>query len=179
MTAAHRHEPCEHVALPERDVLPSAPHVLVVEDHPAIQDLLRWTLELAGYRTTVCAGEQAAFTQVERAMQAGDCPAVLLLDLSFPDTNATDFLRLLRIRWYNACGTFPQIIVLTTSKKVQEDLAPLERVMLKPFHIQDLLTLIQQVIPCASPSANGSSGLQRDQNEQENPESLRMLSGEK
>jgi CheY-like chemotaxis protein len=168
MTAAYRHEPCEHVALPGGDVPLSAPHVLVVEDHPAIQDLLRWTLELAGYRTTVCAGEQAALTRVEQAMQAGDCPAVLLLDLSFPDTNATDFLRLLRLRWSNACVMLPQIIVLTTSKEVQAELAPPERVMLKPFHIQDLLTLIQQVIPCSSPSA--------DQNEQENPESLRMLS---
>jgi len=170
MTAAHRHGPYGHTALSGRDVPPSASHVLVVEDHPAIQDLLRWTLELAGYRTIVCAGEQAALTWIEQAMQAGDCPAVLLLDLSFPDTHATDFLRLLRLRWHNAWGTLPQIIVLTTSKKVQEDLAPLERVMLKPFHIQDLLTLIQQVILCSLLSA--------DHHEQENPESLYMLSAD-
>jgi len=167
MTTAQRHELYEHVALARRDVLSSALHVLVIDDHPAIQDLLRRTLELAGYRTTVCADEQTAFTQVERAMQAGDCPRVLLLDLSFPDTNATDFLRLLHLRWYNACGSFPQIIVLTTSEKVQEELAPLERVLLKPFHVHDLLTLIQQAIQCLSPSVN--------HNVQENPVGLPML----
>jgi len=149
---AHRRVPYEHVALRRRDALPSAPHILIAEDHPAIQDLLRWALGFAGYRTTACAGGQAAFTQIDQATQTGDCPALILLDLSIPDTNALDFLHCLRMRWYNACGTPPQIIVLTTSKKVQEDLSPLERVIRKPFHLRDLLALIQQAIPYSSPS---------------------------
>lgn len=158
MMVAHRHEPCEYVTSPGIDVLPSASHILVAEDHPDIQELLRWTLKLAGYHTMVCAGGQAAFTWVDGAMQSSNCPALILIDLSFPDTNATDFLHHLRARCYTSCGVLPQIIVLTTSKKVQEDLAPLEHVVLKPFHIQDLLTLIQQVIPGASPSGTAHPG---------------------
>jgi DNA-binding response OmpR family regulator len=51
----------------------------------------------------------------------------------------------------------PHIIVLTTSKQVQKDLAAQERVVLKPFHIHELLALIQQVIP-GSPHAELRNG---------------------
>jgi len=139
------------MALPRADVAPAAPHVLIAEDQPAIQELLCWALELAGYRTTACAGRQAALTWIDRAMPSGDCPALILLDLSIPCTNdAADFLRHLRARWQDARGMLPQIIVLTTSKRVQEDLMPMERVVLKPFHVRDLIALIQRVIPFAS-----------------------------
>ena len=70
--------------------------------------------------------------------------------LSLPDIHAADFLSHLRTRWHDACGEHPQIIVLTTSTQVQKDLAAQERVVLKPFHIQELLTLIQQMMPEAA-----------------------------
>ena len=80
-------------------------------------------------------------------MAPGDDPVVLLLDLSLLGvTDATDFLHLLRARWRDTGGV-PPVIVLTTSKQVQQDLAAQERVVLKPFHIHELLALIQQVIP--------------------------------
>ncbi len=146
------------MVLPRADATPAAPHVLIAEDQPAIQELLCWALGLAGYRTTVCAGRQAALTWIDRGMPSGDCPVLILLDLSIPCTNdAVDFLHHLRARWLDASGVLPQIIVLTTSKKVQEDLAPMERVVLKPFHIRDLLVLIQRVIPLASGSEDCSS----------------------
>lgn len=73
------------------------------------------------------------------------------LDLSIPCTNdAVAFLYHLRARWYHASGVLPQNIVLTTNKKVQEELAPMERVVLKPFPIRNLIVLIQRVIPFAS-----------------------------
>ena len=69
-------------------------------------------------------------------MPSEDHPALILLDLSIPSTTDTaDFLRQLRARWFDACGELPQIIVLTTSKQVQEDLVPEEHVVLKPFHV--------------------------------------------
>jgi two-component system chemotaxis response regulator CheY len=133
------------------DAAPTAPHILIAEDQPAIQELLCWVFQLAGYRTTVCAGRQAALTWRDRAMPSEGHPALILLDLSIPYTNdAADFLRHLRARWLDACDVLPQIIVLTTSKQVQEDLAPREWVVLKPFHVRDLIALIQRVIPFAS-----------------------------
>jgi DNA-binding response OmpR family regulator len=147
MTTVERNELDKHRALPKINTLPAAPPILIAEEQAAIQELLSTALALAGYRTTSCTGRQAALTWIDQLTPPGDCPALLLLDLSLPDTHAAHFLSHLRTRWHNACGVLPQIIVLTTSKQVQQDLAAQERVVLKPFHIHELLALIQQVIP--------------------------------
>ena len=144
-------------ALPRADTVPVAPHILIAEDQPVIQELLRWTLRLAGYRATVCGGRHAALTWKDKTMPSGDFPVVLLLDLSLLGTNeAADFLHHLRARWRDVGRMLPQIIVLTTSKQVQAELGRRERVLQKPFHIRDLIALIQQVIPVASRSDDGS-----------------------
>lgn len=140
------------------DAAPVAPHILIAEDQPAIQDLLCWTLQLAGYRPTVCAGRYAALTWRDQALPSGDIPVVLLLDLGLLCTNeGADFLRRVRARWQDADGVLPQIIVLTTSKQVQAELGMRECVLQKPFHVRDLISLIQQVILVASRSEDGSS----------------------
>lgn len=138
-------------ALPQADTAPVAPHILIAEDQPAIQELLRWTLQLAGYRTTVCGGRNAALTWKNQAMPSGDFPIVLLLDLSLLGASeAADFLRHLRTRWQDAGGVLPQIIVLTTNKQVLAEVGMQERVLQKPFHIRELLVLVEQVILVAS-----------------------------
>ena len=143
--------------LPQADIVPVTPHILIAEDQPMIQDLLRRTLQLAGYRATVCGGRHAALTWRGQALPSGDSPLVLLLDLSLLCmAEAVDFLRHLRADWRDVGGMLPQIIVLTTSTQVQAELGLKERVLQKPFHIRELLALIQQVIPVASRSEEGS-----------------------
>jgi DNA-binding response OmpR family regulator len=162
MTTGNADDACARTVLPREDAASATPRVLIAEDQPAIQELLRCVLQLAGYRTTVCAGRQAALTWIDRVMLSEDYPALILLDLSIPCTNdAADFLRHLRARWHDACGELPPIIVLTTSKQVQEDLTPREWVVLKPFHVRDLLVLIQRVIPFASRSEDCPSSKER------------------
>ncbi len=131
---------------PRADAVPKAPHILIAEDQPVIQELLCWTLQLAGYRTTVCASRQAALTWRDKAVPYGNDPVVLLLDLSLLSTNeAADFLRHVRARWQDADGALPQIIVLTTSTQVQADLGLRERVLQKPFHVRDLIGVCPQL----------------------------------
>jgi DNA-binding response OmpR family regulator len=157
MTAVNGDNTNGGTGLPRAENVCGVPHILIAEEQPAIQDLLCWTLQLAGYRPTVCAGRQAALTWRDQAMPPGDDPVLLLLDLSLLSVSeAADFLRQLRARWQDACGVLPQIIVLTTSKQVQEDLAPIERAILKPFHVRDLLALIHRAIPFASSSEDCS-----------------------
>jgi len=130
---------------------------LIAEDQPAIQDLLCWTLQLAGYRATVCGGRHAALTWRDQVKHSGDFPVALLLDLSLLSAKeATDFLCQVRALWQDADGVPPQVIALTTSAQVQKDLAPRERVLQKPFHVRDLLTLIQQVLPVTARSEDSS-----------------------
>src|SRR6266704_2521719 len=155
MTTVERNEQDEHRALPKPYTLLAAPLILIAEEHPAIQDLLSTALALVNYRTMICAGRHAALTWIDQLTSAGDCPALLLLDLSLPDIHAADFLSHLRTRWLDACGEHPQIIVLTTSTQVQKDLAAQERVVLKPFHIQELLALIKQVMPGSAYAERG------------------------
>src|SRR5260221_4398992 len=144
--------------LPRADTMPVAPHLLIAEDQPVIQELLRWTLQLAGYRTTMCDGRHAALTWKDKAMPSGDFPVVLLLDLSLLGaTEAADFLRHLRIGWRDVGGMLPQIIVLTTSKQVQAELGVRERVLQKALHIPALFVLIQHAILVASQSEESSS----------------------
>jgi DNA-binding response OmpR family regulator len=84
-------------------------------------------------------------------MPSGDDPVVLLLDLSLLCSNeAADFLRRLRARWQDTGGMLPQIIVLTTNTQMHAALGLRERVLQKPFHVRDLIALIQQVIPVTS-----------------------------
>lgn len=120
-------------ALPQADTVPVAPHILIAEDQPAIQELLRWTLQLARYRLTVCCGRHTDLTWKDKVMPSGDDPVVLLLELSLLcATEAADSLRRVRARWQDANSMLPQIIVLTTSPQVQAELMLRERMLQKP-----------------------------------------------
>ncbi len=136
-----------------KEHVPAAPHILIAEQQPVIQELLCRILQLAGYRTTVCADRQAALTWREQTMP-GDDPALMLLDLSLLcASEAADFLHHLRKRWQEAGYMLPQIIVLTTSTQVQAELGKKEYALQKPFHVRELLALIRQIILVASGSA--------------------------
>ncbi len=107
-------DPCGRTALPGADAVPTAPHILIAEDHPAIQELLCSVLQLAGYRTTACAGRQAALTWIDRTLPSGDCPALILLDLStggrkcVPGYAAADFTSCSR-RGASLCSSFSTV----------------------------------------------------------------------
>jgi two-component system phosphate regulon response regulator PhoB len=55
------------------------PSILVVEDEPAIQELLRVNLEDAGFAVRTVADAEAALVQIKRAL-----PDLLLLDWMLP-----------------------------------------------------------------------------------------------
>jgi DNA-binding response OmpR family regulator len=143
--------PTGEYTTPPAEAMPVTPSILIAEEQPAIQDLLCWTLQLAGYHPIMCAGRQAALTWPDKAMAERDIPTVLLLDLSFLNTEeATDFLCHLRAHWQDTGGVLPQTIVLTTNPQVAAELGRGEYVLQKPFHVRNLLALIRQVTPFAS-----------------------------
>lgn len=126
----------------------AAPLIEIVEEQPAVRELLRLMLVLAGYRTRVHTDREAALTGRAQALPPGDDPAVLLLDLSLHSAaEAVEYVRRVRAHWQESCTVVPSIIILTTQPQVQAALGFEERVLLKPFHVHDLLTLIQQTAP--------------------------------
>lgn len=129
----------------------TAPLVVIVEEQPAVRELLRLMLVLAGYRSRVYADREALLTPREQALQAGDDPAVLLLDLSLHSAaEAAEYVRRVRAHWQVSCSVMPAIVILTTQPQVQAALGSEEQVLLKPFHVHDLLAPIRQVAPVDS-----------------------------
>ena len=119
------------------------PVVLVIDDQAAILDMLSYALTLHGYQP-VCAGNgQEALAWIKHALQTGQYPVAILLDLLMPVMNGTGFLATLRTRW-NAPVSIPPIILLTVDKN---DYAYLgcDDVLIKPFHIRDLCEKLRLV----------------------------------
>lgn len=141
----------------EVEAVSRAPLILIIEEQPAIQELLSWMLHLAGCRTTVCVGRHAALIWREQTLP-GDGPALLLLDVSLLNTHeASDYLCRLRAKWQDASGVLPQVIVPTTNTQIRAELRAREHVLLKPFSVREVLALIRRVILTASRSAESSS----------------------
>ncbi len=115
------------------------PHILIVDENPGICELLCQAFMLNGSPATACAGGDA---WIDRAIQSDLPPTLILLNLNIPPMNATAFLHSLRTRW----KAIPPILVMTTSKEVYDALAPVERVIRKPFHLHDLFLEVQRML---------------------------------
>lgn len=112
--------------------------VLIIEPHPAISHLLRSSLELAGYAVMEQVGGATCF---DHTRWMAHPPAAILLDLSLSWDGVAD-LALLHASWKDA----PPILVLTTNQQLYAELAQTQRILLKPFHLHDLLLAVQQMI---------------------------------
>ena len=134
----------------EQEAIP-LPRILIIDDSPAICDLLCQVLEHACYRVAAVPGGESAWPWIDQAMHSGDPPALILLDLSLPSRNGIILHHLRAQR-----DTFlPPVIVMTTSKHIYEEVAPVERVICKPFHLCDLLAEVERVIPLAPQREHG------------------------
>src|SRR5438270_11386685 len=100
---------------------PTRGPILVIEDNPAITDVICCTLEFAGYQAVACADRKAACTWLNRALEGGHLPALILLDAGIPPTNVRDFLSHLRRQFSQAHLTPPAILLLTTSKAIHDE----------------------------------------------------------
>ncbi|GHO97857.1 hypothetical protein KSF_079050 [Reticulibacter mediterranei] len=122
--------------------------VLVVEQNPAIQDMLCWALELAGYLPIAQTPEYIVDHWRNHQLLTDEKIALLLLDVSFPwEQEGLEFLRTLRIHWAAHCSVALPIIVLTTSENMYQALSRQgEQVEKKPFHISRLIARIQDMI---------------------------------
>ena len=133
-----------------------APHgsalVLVVEDDPAIANLVRTALEARGTRVAVA---QTASEAVSRAAELS--PQVILLDLGLPDADGIEVVR--RVRTWSQ--TLPIIVVSARSEdadKIGALDAGADDYLVKPFSVGELLARVRVALRRAShgPGAPGS-----------------------
>src|SRR5579863_10547363 len=88
------------------------PIVLVVDDNPAIRDMVSWALELDGFEAAEAAEGVEALAWMDNAAREGRYPAVILLDLTMPRMDGDTFLRRLQVQWEKA-RPIPPIVIIT------------------------------------------------------------------
>jgi CheY-like chemotaxis protein len=129
----------------------SPPRILVVDDTPALLDVICKSLEEEGYRVTTCLESRHAIGLAEEAR-----PDVIMLDVVMPEVSGWEVLALLR-----ADPSFRHTPVIVCTAYVAEALGRLAELkgpdqhlglLPKPFDLDELLEVVGSVTSAALPS---------------------------
>ena len=123
--------------------------VLIVEDEPAIHQLLKYNFEAEGFRTRVIeSGEEV------HAAIADETPDLLILDWMLPGLSGIEVCRLLRAR--AETQTLP-IIMLTARGEEAERVRGLatgaDDYVVKPFSVPELMARAKSMLRRSKPEA--------------------------
>jgi len=123
--------------VPQQDLMNVPPKILIVEDEPAIQELLRLNLSRAGYEPLLTSSPVKALTLLAQWR-----PPMVLLDWNLPDYSGLELAR--KIRSLYADDVY--LIMLTARdhelEKIQAFDAGVDDYLTKPFHVRELLSRI-------------------------------------
>lgn len=122
--------------------------ILLVDDEPAILEMLVTIFTQAGYTNLATASDgTGALAQMRRKM-----PDLVILDVMLPDTDGFSLLRAIR-----AVGRTP-VLMLTARGEAGDRIAGLEQgaddYLVKPFLPRELLLRVQALLRRAYPEAN-------------------------
>ena len=117
-------------------------NILIVEDEPAIQELLAFNVNLCGFKATQALDVASAMKQINRTL-----PDLVLLDWMLPDTTGVEFAR--RLRADQRTRNIP-IIMLTARSDERDKVMGLESgaddYITKPFSPRELMARIRAVL---------------------------------
>ncbi len=131
--------------------------ILVVEDDPAIRNLMATTLKSHEYRFITASDGASAITQASSAQ-----PDIVLLDLGLPDMDGVEIIRKIR-SW----SQMPIIVISARAEdtdKIEALDAGADDYLTKPFSVEELLARLRSTqrrlhfmqVPASSPVfANG------------------------
>lgn len=115
--------------------------IIVVDDDPDIQTVLRGNLQLAGYRVLSCMNGLETFTVLKR-----EKPDLLILDLSLPDHDGIQICRRLRFEY----GDELPVVMLTARDALADKVLGLEcgadDYVVKPFAFLELHARIKNCL---------------------------------
>jgi CheY-like chemotaxis protein len=134
----------EDIFVPGGAAMPKS--VLIVEDDHSIREVLRLTLELEGYQTTVASNGQDALDILDAATQL---PEVMLVDIMMPVLNGIKLMQKVK-----SIPSFSEIKLISMSAMnvVGLDIAKVH--IPKPLTINDLLRALTTVQTKSSHAAN-------------------------
>lgn len=117
-------------------------NILLVEDEPAIQELLAFNVLQCGFRAIQALDVSSAAAEINRAL-----PDLILLDWMLPDTPGVEFAR--RLRADQRTRNIP-IIMLTARTEERDKVMGLEAgaddYITKPFSPRELMARIRAVL---------------------------------
>ncbi|MCI0682885.1 MAG: response regulator [Gemmataceae bacterium] len=136
--------PAEALPEPRRQPTPAytaAPAVLVVDDHPYVRDTLRRGLERQGFYVWLAA---SGWEAVDIYQHRWDEFAAVLLDVRMPGLDGPQTLRCLSHinPSVQACFMTGDSGTYTEAQLLKEGAA---RVIAKPFHLDDIVTVVRQL----------------------------------
>jgi DNA-binding response OmpR family regulator len=118
--------------------------ILVVEDEPAVAEVVSLYLRRAGYTVSVVADGQAVLREIDRQP-----PTLIVLDLMLPGLDGWAITRQVRARDAREGGDTP-IIMLTARSQETDRIAGLEMgaddYVTKPFSPQELVSRVRAVL---------------------------------
>jgi two-component system, OmpR family, phosphate regulon response regulator PhoB len=122
-------------------------HILVIEDEPAIQELIALNLEQAGSRVVMADSAEQALERIQEEL-----PDLVLLDWMLPGQSGLEFAR--RLRGDARTKKLP-IIMLTARGEEEDKLRGLETgaddYITKPFSVKELQARIKAVLRRRAP----------------------------
>jgi two-component system response regulator MprA len=127
--------------------------LLVVDDDRALREVLRRSLELAGYEVRLTDSGAGALADV-----ASSAPDAVVLDIGLPDIDGLEVCRLLRRE-----GNRVPVLMLTARDAVSDRIDGLDAgaddYLVKPFDIDELKARIRALLRRAGADSDGQGGL--------------------
>jgi two-component system phosphate regulon response regulator PhoB len=125
-----------------------SPHILVVEDDPAIAEVVRYNLAAEGFRPSLAASGEEAEMQVEE-----DRFDLIVLDWRLPGLSGIEFCRRLRRR--DSTRSVP-VLMLTARGEEADRVRGLatgaDDYVVKPFSVPELVARVKALLRRAAPN---------------------------
>ncbi|MCR0984443.1 response regulator transcription factor [Roseomonas populi] len=126
------------------------PRVLIVDDDPAIRDVVRFALSRAGYGTLEAADGAAGLAAAREAL-----PDLIVLDVMLPEMDGTEMCRALRASG-GAASAIPVLFLSSRDDEVDR-VVGLEiggdDYLTKPFSPRELVARVRAVLRRGAPAA--------------------------
>jgi DNA-binding response OmpR family regulator len=131
-----------------------SPRVLVVEDDPALRDVLARALREEDFTVTTAADGRSALRLLE-------IPDLLIVDIGLPDSDGRDVCAALRAR-----GVQAPVLFLTARSGLHDRLSGFaaggDDYLTKPFHVSELVARLRALLRRAVPPQPDMEGLVLD-----------------